>query len=125
MTIEREILDPILRQALDEIEAVLKRHAIAGNILVASSTHAAFRLHFPEWSGVRLEGPGRIRIKLKSADQEHANASVHLLLSLRDLSLRQALSVDNIADVVMKQLEAEGATFEHKPFGGDDPEATT
>ena len=54
----RAIQDPKLELALDEINAVLKKHAIAGAVCVASSTHAAFRLSFPEWSCIQLEGEG-------------------------------------------------------------------
>jgi hypothetical protein len=125
MPIEPEILDPKLRAALDEIETVLRKHQVAGNVVLASSTHAAFRLIFPEWSGIRLEGVDRVRIKLKSADPEHAAASLHLVLSLRDLSLTQALSVDLVAKTVLGELQRRGIEVDHEMFGGPEPEAKT
>lgn len=122
MTIEREILDPKLADALREIDAVLEKYQIAGNIMLASSTHAAFRFSLPKWSGVQIEGD-RLHVKLQSSDPAHAESSLHLVLSLRDLTARSANLLVGVADAVLRELKAGGAVVLHSPFGGPEPEA--
>jgi len=126
MTIEREILDPKLRTALDEIDAVLRKHAIGGHIALVSSTHAAFRLTLPSWSGIQLlPGEEGVHFKFKGANREHVASSIHAVLSLRDLVTRQSIVLCDLGDFVEKQLRKHGFEFEHGMFGPPEPEATT
>jgi hypothetical protein len=95
--------DPNLREAMEEIKAVLKKHDCMGAIILVSPTHSEFLFH-PEasWSVVHFEddpdgpqGAQMIRIRSKRADfpskeaQRAANeASVHAIESIRWLSLK-------------------------------------
>lgn len=121
MTIEREILDPKLAVALDEIDAVLAKHAIAGAVCVASSTHAAFRLTFPAWSAVQIDEKGlSIKSSVKRDGREHLAASTHLLLSLRDLTVLQGTNLVHIGEVALETMKEHGVEVDHGVLGGDD-----
>jgi hypothetical protein len=125
MTIEREILDPKLAEALDEIEAVLRRRQLAGNVVLASSTHAAFRFVLPEWSGVQFETPERLRVRMKAGEREHGSSTMHLVLSLRDLVTHQAAMLIHLAETVLAKLAEHGVEVDHAPFGGPEPRGDT
>lgn len=117
----REIQDPKLAVALDEISAVLARHKIAGAICVASSTHAAYRLSFPDWSAVQPTDEGvHITSSSERDGKEHLASSMHMLLSLRDLLLLHAKNMIDIADVTLVALSEQGVKVTHELFGDDD-----
>lgn len=122
--VEGVIQDPMLAEALDEIEEVLRRRHLAGTIVLASSTHAAYRSVLPEWSGVQVNDRG-IRIKIRGDDPEHAAATMHLVLSVRDLLLYCTAIAGQLADAVLLKLKENGVEVVHGAFGGDEPEAKT
>jgi hypothetical protein len=66
--------DPILKSAMEEIKAVLKKHDIAANVILASKTHLEYlRQVETSWTALRMErdAAGRavgIRFRCKQAD---------------------------------------------------------
>ena len=122
MTMVHEIIDPKLARALDEIDAVLNKHEIAGHICLASSTHAAFRFTLPKWSAVQVDS-GKARVKLTAGEHELAASSMHLILGLRDLSVMRAKVMIDLGELLEKKLKEAGIEVEHEFFGGDDTEA--
>jgi hypothetical protein len=116
---ETEITDPKLREALEEIEGVLAKRGLAGAICLASSTHAAFRLTMPAWSGIQVDQE-KVFVRLKAGDLEHASSSVHLVLSLADLLALQARNANALARLVLQALYDRGWGVTHRPYGGPD-----
>lgn len=62
-----------IAKALDEITAVLKKHDMAGLVLVANPTHVDWRMHIsPSWSCARFEeatgGGVMLRVRAKKED---------------------------------------------------------
>lgn len=124
MPVEPGIQDPVLAEAMSEINAVLARHKIAGAICLASSKYAAFRLSFPDWSLVQVTEQG-INVSTRGDDRERSEASIHLLFSLRDLVMLQGVHLGQISNAITTALEAEGVRIVCEPFGGPEPKADT
>ena len=123
MALEAEILDAKLLVALDEIVALLEKHKIAGAISLASSTHAGFRLHFPDWSCVTLHGPHGVFVKAKGeADTERLGASLHMLFSLTELTQLHSVQLTTISQRVSEAVRAHGVEITRGPdlTGTDD-----
>ena len=113
--------DPRLKEAMAEIEGILAKYEIAGAVQLASSTHAEFKIHFPEWSAVQLqERPDKsdVEIRIKSSSerdgQGHLESSMHLLLSIRDMASAHAGYLHHLSEYVVKTLRDEGVEVEHK-----------
>ena len=113
-----EDISPMLKEARAEVQAVLDKHKIAGAVVLSSSTHAEFWLSLPEWSAVQLtEHEDQLALRIKSSSerdgQAHLEASMHLLLSLRDSSMNFAMGLVQLGDAAVKALEGEGMEVEH------------
>jgi len=116
--------NPQLLKVRDEIEAILDREQIAGAFQISNSTHTEFRLRFPSWCAIQPEqgdaNGTAFRVKAKaSEDRERLEASVHMLLSMRDCVTMQAVYLNKLADAISKALADAGVEVEHKPFGGE------
>ena len=75
--------DPKLKQAAEEIKAILKRHDITATVCLQSQGHLEFlRVLEATWSCARLEPTpdgGEIRIRAKRADFESADAQKQMV----------------------------------------------
>lgn len=74
---EKEVktqFDPVLKQAMQEIQAVLTKYEIGGHVILSSKTHGEFLFHFPSWSKAQWEGKD-IRFKAKGKDTDQTIAS--------------------------------------------------
>jgi hypothetical protein len=117
--------DPKLKEAMAEIMGVLKKHDIAGDIVLVSPTHAEFRTRIdPSWSGAFFEDSGAVRIRAKKADlgtQEAVNErlenTVHMFTSLRDISAMVFKQSAQILGVLEQQagIEIEYSPVEFEP----------
>lgn len=93
MNLQKKSYDPLLRKAMGEIVAVMKKYDCAGYVAIGSLSHFEFRFQ-PEasWSMCSVEstpngGLGlRIRIKgkLEAARQGMADATIGFLYNVRD-----------------------------------------
>lgn len=105
-----------------EISAMLSAKGLAGAIAVAGPLGGAFKITFPAWAGVRPVGGGAgLAMKLSDERPEHADASVHLMLGLRDQALYMSNVLQDWADTLTRVLEENDYDHQHKPFGGDPP----
>lgn len=67
--------DPKIKPVIAEIEAVLKKHDMAGIVFVASKSHTQFLYHlFPKWGCITPQDDGGIRIRAKSKDPAQVEA---------------------------------------------------
>lgn len=104
--------DPNLREAMDEIRAVMKRRNIAGHVLLASPTHAEFGLLYdiPTWSAVRFENDSEhigIRIKASSSnpdDKGKLEATMHMLCTFQDMMVNAYGALDSLIGMVRKKV---------------------
>lgn len=117
-------LEATYRDAMAEINAVLKKYDLAGAITLVSKERAMFRYHFPTWGVLKLEGNDKLRFRSKRKDfpseeaqHEATELSLHVVLQMRDIA---AQTFD-----LMEQLHArlsEHMEIEHKPFQDFNPE---
>lgn len=117
--------DPKLKEAMLEIQVILEKHDIGGNIALTSQSHSEFLYHFPKWSAIQFDKnkPGEVRIKskrkdFKSKEEKHRiiECSTHIVAQNRDLAARSF----DVYDTLFKKLE-EYFDIEHKPFHGFTP----
>jgi hypothetical protein len=105
--------DPKLKEAIAEIETICEKYGIGAAISLASSTHAEFGTIFPSWSGLQVEDGG-FRIKLRKAEEEKVEATMHLAYCLRDMSGLMFQNFEAVTQAIASKIEVE-----HHPFGGD------
>jgi hypothetical protein len=109
--------DPKLREAMNEINKILKAYDIGGFVVLNSKTHSEFKLFLdtPTWSKVRWVSDGKalhLKVHMKSTPKE-TEATVHMLYSVRDLCGMQFMMLDKLATQVEQSVKVE-----HLPFGG-------
>jgi hypothetical protein len=108
-----------------EIEAVLKKHDMAGAITVISKERAAFKYHFPTWSCIILsETELRFRSKRedypsREAQHQAAELSTHIILQMRDIAAQTFTMCEAIEKGLREKFE-----IEHTPFKNFDPESS-
>ena len=85
--------DPKLKEAAAEISGILKKHDIAGYVMLMSETHSEFMFKLdPTWSACIVEdNTVRIRAKekelgSKEAVHRKAESTAHMLCQMKDLS---------------------------------------
>lgn len=105
--------DPKLKEAAAEIDAICEKYGIAGFYCLASSTHAEFKVNFPAWSLIQLEGETGFRIRMKKSEhsEELVTASVHLAYSLRDMAGLQYQNFETVCQHLSTKLD-----IQHQPF---------
>ncbi len=119
--------DPKLKKAMSEIFGILKKHDIAGSVILVSQTHSEHRfLVDTSWSCARFEfradGPALI-FKAKKADipddderHKRAEETAHILFQIRDLSAMHFMGFDSACNQLKEVLK-----IEHTPFSGFEP----
>lgn len=109
--------DPKLREAMKDVEAVLKKHDVGGFVSLNSKTHGEFKLFVdtPSWSKVRWVKEGEVmhlKIHMKTTPEE-SEATVAMLYSIRDLCGQLFMQMDKLAGQVEQSVKVV-----HVPFGG-------
>lgn len=114
-------VDPKLKEAMAEITSVLDKYKIAGAVQLASSTHAEFQFHLPEWSAIQIvDKPDMsdIEIRIKSSSKRdgpgHLESSIHMLLSIQDMATAHAGYLQHLSEYVIATLKEQGVEVEHK-----------
>ena|ERR1019366_5398676 len=115
--------DQKLKEAAAEIASILKKHDIAGHVILVSKTHAEFMFKLdPTWSAIRREGD-HIRIKAVKAElgsnkvvKEKMELTAHILCQVKDLTAQGF----GVADRIIAELE-KNFKIEHKSFSGFEP----
>lgn len=101
-----------LRSAKYEIAEILKKHNIAGSIILADGEgmgEFGFFIDTPNWSGIYLNEFG-FRIKMNSKTEEaktNANKSVNAAVVLRDCIGNQFLLADALVTEIKKHVKVE------------------
>ncbi len=109
--------DARLKVAAKEIRNILERHQVAGCINLASHSHGETCFFFPKWSLVQIADDGQsIRIGLRAKEAERSDQSAHLLMSLKDATVMQALSLTQVCEKFIAAVEAQGGTVDHESF---------
>ena len=115
--------DPKLKEAAAEIQAIMRKHDIAGYTMLMSKTNSEFMFTLdPSWSAV-VVAEDHIRIRAKEAElgskeavKEKAELTAHILCQLRDLSAHGF----SVADHLIKKMETV-YEIDHKPYSGFEP----
>jgi len=99
--------DARLKVVVEEVREVLKRHNVAGVLTLSSDTHGEFMTHFPSWCGLQLEGAG-VRIRIKKEEHAKAEATLKVLVYLRDLLAMNAVAIRDIFEQFRAEVERQG-----------------
>jgi hypothetical protein len=77
----QEKFDPKLKECAEELKAIINKYDVAATISLISPTHGEFVIHLPTWSGVQLEPPDGVRIKMKAIETKKQQDTAHLIVS--------------------------------------------
>lgn len=116
-----EEFDPKLKEAMEEIDAIMKKYDIGGFVHLTSMSHAEYKLYLePTWSMASYEeasGQVVLRFKFRKAKHDQCNSTAHMIYSTRDMCGYTFTFLENIARQLEKQIEVE-----HKPHRMVDPD---
>ncbi len=119
--------DPKLKTAMAEIFAILKKHDIAGQVILVSESHTEFRIKInPTWSCAReAEVPEGLAIQFKASRKEYPDPkkkhqaienTAHMVLAFRDISIQNSLQFGRMVEALETQIK-----IDHTPFAGFEP----
>lgn len=103
-------------EAIDEIEAVLRKHDLVGYCTIVSASRAHWLYHVDAlWSCMSLnQDTNEVRVKLdprefkSDAEAERvANATAHAIMQGRDLAAQQFVNFTNLADKIKQHWDIE------------------
>jgi hypothetical protein len=113
--------DPRLKDAMIAIKKILTTFDIGASIALVSKSHSEWLYHMPEWSCVKLQDDGGVRIKShhadypsKDAQKEHLEVSVHVIYQLRDLGVQTASNMQQLCELIERHLQVD-----HTPYSKD------
>lgn len=119
----REVEDPRLQKALDEVKAVFARYGFAGCAMVVAPEEAAFfyAMHAP-WSALRFDPNAplgwRFRAQSKVDGKEKTEARIegamHTICQLSDFGEQTTAWMEDMK----LMLRRAGIDFDHVPFNG-------
>ena len=109
-------VDPVLKQAAKEIEAVLSKHGIGGFFVLGSRTHGETRIFFPDWSKIQpvYDEKGAVALHLRASktdDRADVEASIGFVLSCRDACAVNFRLYEGVVKALGQHFE-----IEHTPF---------
>lgn len=114
--------DPKLKEAMAEIMGILEKHDIAGQVVLASPTHAEFRTRFnPTWScavvteeGLRMRAIAE-ELGSKEAVNQTLEATVHMFSSFRDISMQHFVAYEKLLHTLSEHIPIEYGEAEFEP----------
>lgn len=107
---------PKLKMAMEEIKAVLKKHDIAGSIILHTPGFGEYaKVWEPSYSCVKLEGNGQFRFRAKAEDfggskekrNEVLQSTANMLSILGTLVGREALQLLELSKILDKHIGAQ------------------
>lgn len=106
---------PKLKKAMEEIAAVIKKHDIAGVVVLHTPNYSEHRMFLqPSYSCVSEFSDNHIRVKAKAAEYdsiEARNAAIrdttNMFHHLANLGGKQTLMLMDVADMVNAKVKAE------------------
>lgn len=90
---------PKLREAMQEILAITRKHDIGAYVLLVDKEHSEDRTRFPTWSVVQIEsyeGRSAIHIQTKGRPREHVTWTLNILDALFKQSAAMALNMGDV-----------------------------
>lgn len=116
--------DPNIQQAMDEIEAILRRHDLGGVAFLVSPSHSHYHYFLsPSWSCAYFTQEGELRVKALIADfktpaQQHkvVESTAHMVYQIRDLNALSFTHMGKIIDLLEQHYEVT-----HTPYAGLEP----
>ena len=114
--VNKPSFDPNLRLAIEDVKAVLKRHKVAGFVLLGSETHQEFIFEVDApWNLLQVERSGvndyRMRLKFKGkADEEKKraiDATIGFMFGLRDIMYRQLQTLHQFCGQLENQAQVD------------------
>ena len=117
--------DPNLKEAMKEIDAVMKKYDCGGYVALISPTHSEFRLNIePLWSCAFFEDYRTVRFRAKEKDYGSKEArnkaiesTIHLVMQIRDLGAQAFEFGEGLGNQLKKIID-----FDHEPFHKFTPE---
>lgn len=98
---------PKLKKAASEIKAILKKHDIAGAVILHAPGFGEYLIHLDtSYSCARLEGRG-LRIKTHGRTHEHKEATANMIGIFSEISGQNLMAFDAIDKELQKRLGAE------------------
>lgn len=113
MNLPKEPNDPVLKKAMEEIKEVLRRHDVAGIVLLQSKTHGEWLNHInPSWSAAWMEDEDLLRIRARRADYQSMAArdealrlTTSMLCGFRDGAQRVHDNMESVLKVLSDTVE--------------------
>ena len=103
-----------------ELKAVMDKHEVGGMVITVSPQSAAWLLVFPSWSAVARDPMHGMRFKTSSKNPHPTDPKgelgLHLLLSVRDISLDVANLFSRFTRQIIDEIRKQGGTVEHKAW---------
>lgn len=116
--------DPVLKQAMAEIRAIMNHHDIGGAVTLVSPTHSEFYYHLtPSWSACYFPTSNELRFRAKKedfkteAEQERCvTLTVHMVCQIRDIAAQNFTQMEQVIDRL-----GEHYKIEHTPYADFEP----
>jgi len=119
----RNVEDPRLQKALDEVKAVFARYGFAGTAMLVSEQEAAFfyAMHAP-WSALRFDPDAPLGWRFRAQSRrdgkelthQRVEGAMHTICQLSDFGEQTTAWMEDMK----LMLRRAGIEFDHTPFGG-------
>lgn len=113
---EQKSYDPKLREASDEITAIMKKYDIGGYVHLCSRSHGEFKNHMdtPTWSMIKiLENGIELRISNKTDEQkDNSDSTLGMISSVGKISLTNYKMCSLMMQTATTMVEEEGGEIE-------------
>lgn len=104
-------------QALNEIEAIIKKYDLGGFVTVHDKDGGDFRPFFPTWSEVTFQDKGKgglkihMRTNITKDCRDEAEATLGMFFSMRTITLRAAAIFEKVGIALAKHLDMDLVKF--------------
>jgi hypothetical protein len=99
---------PVLRQAMQEILAICRKHDIGAYLLLASKQHTEERTRFPTWSVAHVESEGgrnAIRFRTKDRKKECVPWTLNMLDAFYMQPGMMALNMQGVIEMLKTHMD--------------------
>lgn len=104
---------PKLKKAMEEIKAILKKHDIAGSVVLHAPGFSEYLNHInTSYSCLKFEGDN-LRFKTKGRPLEHINDTVNMISHLAETSLRVGRNYFDMKEALRNHMDIEEEKGRH------------
>jgi hypothetical protein len=104
---------PKLKKAMEEIKAILKKHDIAGCIILHTPGFSEYLNHIETSYSVAWHENGGIRVKSKGRDNKHLTDTVNMIHHFGAISGQQALAFMDLEEMLKSKMDIEHGKGNH------------